>query len=785
MLGQLASARPCLARMAFVPVRLFLGRGLFNPSLQRRFASSCIIDLNTPRATLRARDRRREADQARVAEHHQIKKELDQKRNELISAVVSISPDIRKRCSLTHRMSRVKVFFEPNDLANISNFRNRIRVGLTRLYPELENRGLLRVSDGFDLRVGGSPVINDLEGLQNGVERCERAGSALFVEVIPHNAPPPKPPLSNRVNEVRAKANEVAMNPNHQLHMVSFYKFVDLERPELIAGLLERAWSWMGVKGRIYVASEGVNAQLAVPDETLSDFQDAMKGVWIERGESVIPPEIAGVFLNVDKMVHNVEQPFEKLNVRAREKILADGFDKPLDWNKSGREVSPEEWHQVLTEQSDDVVVLDCRNGYESGVGRFEGAEPLNTSTFRDSWDELEKRLQGEDRSKKLLTYCTGGIRCVKVNAFLEQKLGFTNTGRLQGGIVSYAKKLRETGRLSESKFKGVNHVFDGRMGEVITNDLLDRCINCGQLSNIQTDCANVSCPRPFDSRMFVQCTECASDLKGACSDECQDVIKSRGVLSESGVSKSKGVRTASKSETYADLFSISESALLKHVRQTTENMFANRAHMLSSHAQASLVGMLLQISRGSRVLEIGTFTGYATLAIASILPEDGQIYTVEVDPEMGSVAQRFFDMDDENGGKISLIRAAGQDALRSLIENGTKPFDLVFIDADKGGYQRYTEIILDNGLVESGGLILFDNVLFRGEVADIWEAEENGEDDVEKESELVRQRLRNVGNVRKTAKKIHEFNKYLKDEDRLEQVMLPFRDGLTVGRRK
>ena len=775
-MGHGFSSSSIRSKMAFAPARLFFGQRLLTsrPYVYHRTFTDSRSSFSAPRAVLRARERRREADHARIIAHHQLKQEIDQRREDLLSAIVSISPDVRKRCRLTHRMSRVKVFLEPNDLTDVATFRNRVRLGLTRLFPELEEKGLLGVSDGFDLRVAGSSVIQDLRTLQSGVERCERAGSPLYVEVIPHNAPPPKPPLSSRVGEVKAKAEAAAADCDQQLYMISFYKFIELERPELVAGLLERAWKWMGVKGRIYVAAEGVNAQLAVPAATIHDFEDAMRGNWIERGESIIPDELVGVYLNKDKVVHNKEQPFEKLNVRPREKILADGFEKPLDWNKSGREVPPEEWHTILSEKKDDVVLLDCRNDYESDVGRFEDAEPLNTNTFRESWDQLEKRLQGEDRNKQILTYCTGGIRCVKVNAFLEQKLGFTNTGRLQGGIVSYAKTLRENGKLDESKFKGVNHVFDGRMGEVITEDLLERCINCGQLCNVQSDCANTACPRSFDKRIFVQCENCTVRLQGACSEHCHHVI-------ESSSERSKNVREVSKSEEYADAFSMPESSLLKEVRETTIRLFERRAHMLSSHAQASLMSMLLRICGGTRVLEIGTFTGYATLALAGALPTTGKIITIEMDPKVAEVAKGFFERDLENGNKIEQKLGAGKDVLDQLVASQAREFDLIFVDADKGGYEGYTRTILENDLLRTGGIILFDNVLFRGEVASLWEDDKYSEG----EPDLVRQRLRNMTNVQKIASKLHKFNSYLQEESRLEQVVLPFRDGLTVARRK
>ena len=157
--------------------------------------------------------------------------------------------------------------------------------------------------------------------------------------------------------------------------------------------------------------------------------------------------------------------------------------------SKSGREISPIEWHEKLDDPS--AVVLDCRNSYESDIGLFENAVALNTTFFRESWDALEDILKDKPKNAPIMTYCTGGIRCVKINAYLEQKMGFTNVGRLEGGIISYTKELERSGlgnnadsngeapnHISRdvgsiSKFKGTNYVFDERMGARITSDVL------------------------------------------------------------------------------------------------------------------------------------------------------------------------------------------------------------------------------------------------------------------------------------------------------------------------
>jgi len=129
--------------------------------------------------------------------------------------------------------------------------------------------------------------------------------------------------------------------------------------------------------------------------------------------------------------------------------------------------------------KGDDVVVLDCRNSYESDVGAFEGAVPLGTHTFKDTWGALERVLEGRDpRTTEVMIYCTGGIRCVKVGAYLKQHMGFERVARLQGGIVSYVRELKEKTQADEAEFqrqslfRGINYVFDNRIGELVTPDV-------------------------------------------------------------------------------------------------------------------------------------------------------------------------------------------------------------------------------------------------------------------------------------------------------------------------
>lgn len=297
--------------------------------------------------------------------------------------------------------------------------------------------------------------------------------------------------------------------------MVSFYTFNPIADAAQFAQDLEKLWHPFLAVGRIYVAKEGVNAQMAIPTNVIRNFKAATLSL----------QEFSNLKLNTDHRVSLEEfeaaRPFKALHIRVREQIVADGFhfdpsteNLRLDWSKSGQEMAPMEWHRQLDDAQ--AIVLDCRNSYESDVGVFQHAIPLNTTFFRESWAALDSLLKDTPKDAKLMTYCTGGIRCVKINAYLEQKLGFRNVHRLQGGIISYARELELQARhaegtedvevvtllpaakdqrnVVESKFKGVNYVFDERMSSRITDDVLSYCDTCGASCDSYGNCQNSPC---------------------------------------------------------------------------------------------------------------------------------------------------------------------------------------------------------------------------------------------------------------------------------------------------
>ncbi len=288
----------------------------------------------------------------------------------------------------------------------------------------------------------------------------------------------------------------------------------------------------------------------------------------------------------------------------------------------------PLEWHQKLKEakekresQSDDSdnnsskdipLIFDCRNDYETSVGRFEGAIPLNTTNFRDSWDVLKDQLKDAPKDAPIMTYCTGGIRCVKVGAYLTQELGFTNVSRLAGGIIAYDRTLNENQPEAEPMFKGTNFVFDGRLGREITSDELGECFTCGAKTKLVSNCNNPNC-----HKRMVQCANCRDKYHGTCSEACKTVVENNHAASKANLAPLFVEEKRSVQYDTVDDYSLGHSSpiptLYDEIKQNTAMHLGSGLHMISDSAQGMLLKNLAAISREGRVLEIGSFTGYAT----------------------------------------------------------------------------------------------------------------------------------------------------------------------------
>ena len=282
---------------------------------------------------------------------------------------------------------------------------------------------------------------------------------------------------------------------------VSFYKYHQIENPQVFRDALFTRWNELAVLGRTYIASEGINAQISVPTHRFDAFVQDLFTI---------------DFLNNIRLNTAVDEgkSFYALKVKLRNKIVADGIEDPnFDPSNTGKYLNAEEWNKQLSDPN--TVVVDMRNHYESEVGHFEGAICPDVDTFREELHIVEDILQ-HDKDKKVLMYCTGGIRCEKASAYMKHK-GFENVYHLEGGIIKYARDAKANDL--DIKFKGVNFVFDERLAERISDEVIATCHQCGDPFDHHTNCLNLGC-----HILFIQCNTCKEKYENCCSEECQNI---------------------------------------------------------------------------------------------------------------------------------------------------------------------------------------------------------------------------------------------------------------------
>jgi UPF0176 protein len=285
---------------------------------------------------------------------------------------------------------------------------------------------------------------------------------------------------------------------------LSFYAYAKIQDPKKFRDDLFLAWNALDALGRIYVANEGINAQMSIPEENLEAF----------RGTLEVYDFMKGIRLN--EAVEHDDHSFLKLTIKVRDKIVADGLnDETFDVTNIGVHLKAKEFNEILDDPN--TIVVDFRNHYESEVGHFKGAITPDVETFRESLPIINDQLQDHKEDKNLVMYCTGGIRCEKASAYFKHQ-GFKNVFQLEGGIINYAKQIEAEGL--ESKFIGKNFVFDNRLGERITDDIISQCHQCGKPCDNHTNCENDGC-----HLLFIQCDECKAAMENCCSTECLEVI--------------------------------------------------------------------------------------------------------------------------------------------------------------------------------------------------------------------------------------------------------------------
>lgn len=306
--------------------------------------------------------------------------------------------------------------------------------------------------------------------------------------------------LHNRISQKELK-ERLYRETEHRITF-SFYEYSFIEQPKLFRDELYKKLEELKVFGRIYIAHEGINAQLSVPDTNFETLRNYLHSIsFLQR-----------VRLNI--ALDNDGKSFWVLKIKVRDKIVADGITDPgFDMRKKGRYVNAEEFNKLTDDPH--TIVVDMRNHYEYEVGHFEKAIEIPSDTFREQLPMAVNLLES-NKEENIIMYCTGGIRCEKASAYLLHN-GFKNVFHLEGGIIHYANSVKA--KDLPNKFRGKNFVFDDRLGEKIGNEIISQCHQCGLPCDEHTNCANEGC-----HLLFIQCKSCAEKYSGCCSEECRAV---------------------------------------------------------------------------------------------------------------------------------------------------------------------------------------------------------------------------------------------------------------------
>ena len=404
---------------------------------------------------------------------------------------------------------------------------------------------------------------------------------------------------------------------------LSFYAYAKIEDPKKFRDELFIAWNALDALGRIYVATEGINAQMSVPADNFEAFRDTLEQYDFMKG----------IRLNV--AVEQDNHSFLKLTIKVRNKIVADGLnDETFDVTNKGIHLKAQEFNDLL--ENPNTIVVDFRNHYESEVGHFEGAITPDVENFRESLPIINEQLQNHKEDKNLLMYCTGGIRCEKASAYFKHQ-GFKNVYQLEGGIIEYTRQIKEEN--IESKFIGKNFVFDHRLGERITDDIISLCHQCGKPCDNHTNCANDAC-----HLLFIQCDDCKAAMENCCSSECQEIIhlpESEQVKLRKGLQVGnkifrKGKSDALKFKNSGD--SIPNKPLAKaetkDIRQKIKikkELVGKAEHYFTKSKIAQFLIEKNGLSLGDKVLISGPTTGNQEVLITEIFANGNQCETARV----------------------------------------------------------------------------------------------------------------------------------------------------------
>jgi UPF0176 protein len=308
------------------------------------------------------------------------------------------------------------------------------------------------------------------------------------------------PILHNRLSQAECKT--LLYQETFKRTTISCYQYFFIESPKEFRDTLYIHLDALKVFGRIYVANEGINAQISVPEDNFEAFKNYLYSI----------PALNGIRLNI--AVDDDGKSFWMLKIKVRDKIVADGIaDETFSMENKGKYVNAEQMNTLL--EDNNTVVIDMRNHYEYEVGHFDKAIEIPSDTFREQLP-MAVDMMKDKKDTNIIMYCTGGIRCEKASAYMLHN-GFKNVFHLEGGVINYAQQIKQQGL--QSKFIGKNFVFDDRLGERITDDVIAKCHQCEKPADTHTNCLNDGC-----HLLFIQCNECKKAFDGCCTEECKTI---------------------------------------------------------------------------------------------------------------------------------------------------------------------------------------------------------------------------------------------------------------------
>ncbi|MES3017041.1 MAG: rhodanese-related sulfurtransferase, partial [Bacteroidota bacterium] len=284
-----------------------------------------------------------------------------------------------------------------------------------------------------------------------------------------------------------------------------YYCYSAIENAEQFAAEHLQFCKSLNLVGRIIVADEGLNGTVSGTAESCKAYMEKLHA----------DPRFAKIDFKIDEVP---EPSFIKMHCRYKSEIVHSGLRDPHIINpelKTGIHLEADEF--ISMKDDEDVVILDVRSDYEHSIGRFKNAVTLDIENFRDFPAKINELAKYKD--KKIITYCTGGIKCEKASALLLHE-GFENVYQLHGGIIKYGKEA------GGKDFEGKCYVFDNRVAvdvNKVNPVVISTCRNCGSHTTKMINCANPEC-----NEHFTQCDACGEKLEGACSEVCQSHPRKR-----------------------------------------------------------------------------------------------------------------------------------------------------------------------------------------------------------------------------------------------------------------